>query len=125
MKRFFHALSNGIRVTVRPSFAPVHSDPAVPRFVFVYRIRIENVGDHTAQLLNRYWQIHDSIAGDSEVEGPGVVGKRPVIAPGEVHEYESFCVLEGPSGHMQGHYEFRRSDGSDVQVRIPRFDLEA
>ena len=125
MKRLFHALTNGIRVTVRPFFAPEHSDPTVPRHVFVYRIRIENIGEHTAQLLSRYWQIHDSLAGDSEVEGPGVVGKRPVLAPGEVHEYESFCVLEGSSGHMEGHYQFRRSDGADLQVRIPRFDLEA
>jgi ApaG protein len=124
MRSFYHALTNGIRVTVRPSFAPEHSDPALPRFVFVYRIRIENVGEHTVQLLWRHWYIRDSVAGDSEVEGEGVVGERPVIAPGEVHEYESFCVLQGDSGHMVGHYDFRRADGSPVRADIPRFDLQ-
>lgn len=125
MRPFYHALTNGIRVTVRPFFAPEHSDPAVPRFVFVYRIRIENVGEHTAQLLWRHWHIHDPIGGPSEVEGEGVVGERPVIAPGEVHEYESFCVLQGPTGHMEGHYRFRRANGEELRVTIPRFDLQA
>ncbi len=96
----------------------------MPRFVFVYRIRIENVGEHTVQLLWRHWYIHDALAGDSEVEGEGVVGERPVIAPGEVHEYESFCVLQGERGQMVGHYDFRRADGAGLRAEIPRFDLE-
>jgi ApaG protein len=124
MRRFYHALSNGIRVTVRPVYAPEHSDPTVPRFVFVYHIRIENVGEHTVQLLWRHWNIHDPVGGDSEIEGEGVVGEQPVIAPGEVHEYESFCVLQGPTGHMEGHYVFRRSGGQDLRVLIPRFELQ-
>ena len=123
MRSFYHALSNGIRVTVRPTFAPEHSDPDLPRFVFVYRIRIENVGDHTVQLLRRHWHIHDPVGGDGEIEGEGVVGEQPVIAPGEVHEYESFCVLQGPGGHMEGHYTFRRSGGAELRVQIPRFEL--
>jgi ApaG protein len=125
MRRLFHALSNQIRVTVRPAFAPEHSDPSVPRFVFTYRIRIENVGDRTVQLLTRHWLIHDSVAGDSVVEGDGVVGERPVIAPGDVHEYESYCVLQGPTGHMQGHYRFRQVHGDQLRVTIPLFELAA
>jgi ApaG protein len=125
MRRFFHALTNQIRVTVRPAFAPEHSDPSAARFVFTYHIRIENVGDQTVQLLTRHWHIHDSIAGDSQVEGEGVVGERPVIAPGDVHEYESFCVLQGASGHMQGYYRFRQVDGNQIRVTIPRFELNA
>ena len=122
---FFHRVTNGIRVTARPVFSPENSDPAVPRYVFVYQIRIENVSDYTAQLLWRHWYIHDAVAGDSEVAGEGVVGEQPVIAPGEAHEYESFCVLEGPKGHMQGFYHFRRPDGAEFEADIPRFILDA
>jgi ApaG protein len=119
----YYRMSNGIRVTVRPSYAPEYSDPGDGRYVFVYRIRIENVSDRTAQLIWRHWHIHDPVAGDSEVEGEGVVGQQPVLAPGDAHEYESFCALRGQSGHMEGWYEFTRSDGSSFRAEIPRFNL--
>jgi ApaG protein len=125
MTQMYYRLSNDMRVSVRPRFAPEHSDEGEPRYVFVYRIRIENIGSRTAQLRWRHWYIHDGIAGDSEVEGEGVVGEQPVLAPGEAHEYESFCVLRGPTGHMEGFYEFRRPDGSEFKATIPRFQLEA
>jgi ApaG protein len=123
--QLYHRITNGIRVTVRPVFAPEHSDPDEPRYVFVYFIRIENTGDRTARLMRRHWYIHDSAAGDSEVEGEGVVGEQPTLAPGDVHEYQSFCVLKGPEGHMEGNYRFRRTDGEEFRVAIPRFLLRA
>lgn len=122
---FYHAITEGIRVIVRPRFDPEVSDPAEPRFVFAYHIRIENTGDRTAQLLWRHWFIHDDAAGDSEVEGEGVVGEQPTLAPGDVHEYESYCVLQGPTGHMEGWYEFRRPDGETFRASVPRFELNA
>ena len=123
MPPLYHALTNGIRVTVRPQYAPEHSDPVVPRHVFVYHIRIENVGERTAQLVWRHWFISDGAAGKSEVEGEGVIGEQPVLAPGDVHEYESFCVLEGERGSMEGYYDFKRTDGEKVRVTIPWFEL--
>jgi ApaG protein len=123
--RLFHAVTEGIRVSVRPSFAPEHSDPAEARYVFVYRIRIENLGEVTAQLRWRHWYIHDPVGGDSEVQGEGVVGEMPTLSPRDVHEYESFCVLRGPSGSMRGYYVFHRSDGTTLDVAIPRFELKA
>jgi ApaG protein len=119
-----HAVTHGIRVSVRPAFAPQHSDPVEPRYTFVYQIRIENIGEHTAQLVWRHWRISDPVGGDHEVEGEGVVGELPVLAPGDVHEYQSFCVLQGPSGSMEGHYIFRRTDGEELKVAIPRFELK-
>lgn len=123
--QLFQRTSHGVRITVRPVFVPEHSDPADASFVFVYFIRIENLGDRTIRLLRRHWFIHDDTAGDSEVEGEGVVGEQPVIAPGDVHEYNSFCVLRGPEGHMVGSYRFRRTDGTEFDADIPRFPLSA
>lgn len=121
--QLYHALSHGVRVTVRPVYAPEHSEPDAGRHVFVYFIRIENLGDRTIHLLRRHWLIHDALAGDSEVEGEGVVGEQPVLAPGDVHEYHSFCVLQGTRGHMVGTYHFRRTDGVEFDAEIPRFQL--
>ena len=117
-------LPDEIRITVRPVYSRGHSRPP-DRFVFVYFIRIENVGSETAQLFWRHWRIHDAAGGDQEVAGEGVVGESPVLAPGDVHEYNSFCVLQGRSGFMEGYYHFRRSDGSVFRARIPRFQLRA
>ena len=55
----FYRMTDGIRITVTPRYAEDHSDPSEPRHVFVYHIRIENVGDQTAQLMWRHWDIHD------------------------------------------------------------------
>jgi ApaG protein len=120
----YYRITDDIRVTVQPVYLPQHSSPATPRYVFAYHIRIENVGNRAAQLIWRHWYIHDPVAGDSEVEGEGVVGEQPLLAPGEVHEYQSFCVLEGPSGSMEGFYEFNRPDGTRFKAAIPKFLLQ-
>jgi ApaG protein len=120
---FYYRMTEGIRITAHPYYLAAQSDPLHHRFVFAYRIRIENVGDEAAQLHWRHWYIHDPAVGDSEVEGEGVIGRMPVIPPGGVHEYESFCVLNGPEGHMEGYYEFARADGRRFRAEIPRFHL--
>jgi ApaG protein len=115
--------NEGIRVSAHPFYLPEQSDPEEERYVFSYHVRIENVGEEPAQLLWRHWYIHDPVGGNSEIEGEGVVGEQPTLDPGAVHEYQSFCVLQAPRGHMEGFYEFRRPDGSTFHAPIPRFLL--
>ena len=122
---FFYRESFGIRITVRPMYLRDQSEPSAGHYVFAYFVRIENVGDQSAQLISRRWLIHDSIGEDTEVKGEGVVGEQPVIAPGQVHEYQSFCILKSGEGFMEGHYDFVRADGSGFVAEIPRFVLSA
>lgn len=121
----FQRETHGIRITVRPVYADEHSNPELGQYVFVYHITIENLGEWTAQLLRRHWFIRDPVAGDSEVQGEGVVGDQPVLAPGDDYEYQSFCVLRGPEGYMEGYYHFRRPGGEEFEAEIPRFELQA
>src|SRR6185295_7783841 len=79
---FFYRETHGIRITVRPTYLPEQSRPHARHYVFAYYVRIENVGKLPAQLLTRRWRIHDSIGEDSQVEGEGVIGEQPLIAPG-------------------------------------------
>ena len=124
-RAFYYKQTGAIRVTVRPLYLGDQSAPQRRHFVFAYFVRIENVGTERTQLLSRYWFIHDSTGADNEVRGPGVVGEQPMLEPGDVHEYQSFCVLKSPSGYMEGHYTFANGDGDTFDAAVPRFELEA
>ena len=76
-RRLYYAITDGIRVTVEPRFVAEQSRPSMGHYVFAYRVRLENVGERSAQLLARRWLIHDDIGHDSEVAGEGVVGEQP------------------------------------------------
>ena len=117
--------TEGIRVGVRPSFSLSHSEPADGKFVFTYLVQMENQSAEAAQLLFRHWHIHDSEGEDSELEGEGVLGEQPSLAPGKSHVYKSFCVLQSPVGFMEGYYTFVRPNGERFRVNVPRFDLRA
>ena len=121
----YEQTTQGIRVSVRPSFSLSHSELDEGRFVFTYLVEMENQGNEAATLLFRHWRIHDAVGVDSEVDGEGVVGEQPTLKPGNSHEYQSFCVLGSPAGFMEGYYTFVRPDGQEFEVSIPRFDLEA
>lgn len=122
---FFYRETSGIRITVHSMYLPDHSQPLSYQYVFAYFVRLENVAQRTVQLLTRYWLIHDDIGEDYEVRGDGVVGEQPILAPGDVHEYNSFSVLKSSRGWMEGSYRFVTSDDTIFDAFIPRFDLIA
>ena len=59
------------------------------------------------------------------MEGEGVVGEQPLIAPGASFDYVSGCPLATPMGAMQGSYRMVGEDGVTFDVEIPRFRLVA
>ena len=121
----YEKTTEGIRVSVRPSFSFPHSEPEDERFVFTYLVEVENQSEEVAQLLFRHWHIHDSQGEDVELDGEGVVGEQPTLAPGKSHVYESFCVLRSPVGFMEGYFTFVRPTGEEFRVSVPRFELRA
>ena len=127
---FQHAvLTSGITVRVAVNFMPDQSRTEAGRWFWVYHIRIENHREDTVQLLMRHWRITDGSGLVSIVNGEGVVGETPVLAPGKSHDYVSGCPLTTPHGTMEGFYTFRRLDGEregeSFEVAIPFFPLAA
>ncbi|MCL4743046.1 MAG: Co2+/Mg2+ efflux protein ApaG [Phycisphaerales bacterium] len=118
------AVTRGIRVEVRPTYAPDQSHPASGKYVFAYRVRISNQSDQTVRLLSRRWLIIDADGCERIVEGDGVVGRQPELEPGGHFEYESFCPLETAWGTMQGTYFFE-GETEPFEVRVARFYLVA
>ena len=50
---FFYRITEGIRITVRPTFLPEQSIPEQRQYVFAYNVRIENTSQQSVQLLFR------------------------------------------------------------------------
>lgn len=121
----YRARTREIEVTVEPYYLEEQSDPADSRYVWGYRILIVNHSPKTVRLMTRYWNITDANGQVDEVNGPGVIGKQPVLQPGETYEYSSGCPLDTPSGVMFGHYSMEASDGEVFDVAIPAFSLDA
>ncbi len=120
----FVADTDGIIVRVAPRFLPDESDPARHRFVWAYTVEIENRQAAPITLRTRHWELVDAVAGRQTVEGPGVVGQEPEIAPGRAFRYTSAAPLAAPSGLMRGHYMFDTASGS-LRVTIPTFSLDS
>ena len=107
------------------SYLPEQSEPERGRWFWAYHIRIENEGAQTVQLLTRHWVITDGRGARHSVEGEGVIGEKPVIAPGDSYDYVSGCPLATPTGSMQGSYRMISADGARLDVAIPKFALLA
>lgn len=119
-------ITEGVKVSVETVYQPEYSNPENQHFMFAYRITIENLSDHSIQVLRRHWYIFDSNGSRREVKGDGVVGQQPIIDPGEQHEYVSGCNLKSDMGSMEGNYQvLREIDGSRFDVKIPKFILIA
>jgi ApaG protein len=118
------AITNGIRVSVETFYQDEYSRPMDNRFIFAYRITIENNSMYTVQLMRRHWYIHDSNGITREVEGEGVIGQQPILLPREVHQYVSWSHLFTDIGKMRGYYIFvRQVDGEMFRVDIPEFSM--
>ena len=116
-------VTENIAIQVETQFVPEESAPERNHYFFAYKIKIENIGAESVQLLNRHWIIQDQTGHRQDVKGPGVVGKQPHLKPGESFEYTSYCPLHTPIGSMQGSYEMLRTDGTRFLAEIPLFDL--
>ena len=127
MKEFFPyaATTGGVTVRVAVSYLPEQSEPRRGRWFWAYHIRLENDSEGVVQLLTRHWIITDGRGARHSVEGEGVVGEQPLIAPGASFDYVSGCPLQTPTGAMQGSYRLIREDGAAFDAAIPRFALSA
>ena len=133
--REYAATTRGIAVRVAAFYLEDQSEPDAHRFVWAYRVTIENRGRETVQLLRRSWEITDATGHTFRVEGDGVVGEQPVLEPGEAFEYTSGTPLETPSGFMVGRYHMvahglgpavaAAGAGEAFDVAIPAFSLDS
>lgn len=124
--RMVQQVTSGIKISVKTNFEGSFYRNYIIQFAFAYTVTIENKSKDTVQLNSRYWEIIDALNTLETVSGEGVVGKTPILSPGESHTYTSGCLLNAPFGAMQGHYNMVNfTTGKKFKVFIPTFGLNA
>ena len=118
-------ITEGIKVIVEQFYQPDYSNPVQQEYMFAYRVTIENNNSFPVQLLRRHWFIQDSNTEQREVEGEGVIGVQPVIAPQSQYQYISGCNLKSEIGQMFGTYLMVNVHSREqFSVKIPVFQME-
>ncbi len=118
--------TSDIHVKVLSRYLPEKSRPLQPMYVFAYDVTITNNSKYTVKLLSRYWRIRDAFGRIEEVDGPGVIGQQPILAPRDAFSYTSFCPLTTEFGSMEGYYTMLlKNEGRTLDVTIPKFQLVA
>lgn len=119
-------VTSGIKISVETTFEGTFYKNYKVHFAFGYKVSIENQSKVSVQLYSRHWRILDALNNMEIIEGEGVIGKKPILKPGESHTYTSGCLLTSPFGAMQGHYNMVNfTNASNFKVYIPSFKLSA
>jgi|LauGreDrversion4_2_1035121.scaffolds.fasta_scaffold375293_3 ApaG protein len=117
--------TSGVKIEVRTKYEEGISSPVLNSYVFSYEITIHNTNDFPIQLMRRFWDIFDSSGQCREVEGAGVVGEQPYIAPNATYTYSSACDLKSSRGKMSGYYTMKNHFTDQLFiVQVPDFQLE-
>lgn len=118
--------TEGITVSVQSKFDGDVKEGMVLKYVFSYQINIFNSLDIAVQLLDRKWNIFDSVGDHHTVEGEGVIGQQPIIKPNHTFTYASWCPLLSSYGYMEGYYTMLNLETNEkFNIIIPRFELSA
>ncbi|WNM19223.1 Co2+/Mg2+ efflux protein ApaG [Flavobacterium capsici] len=119
-------ITRGIKISVTTSFEGTYFKNYKIHFAFSYEITIENHSKDSVQLVSRHWEIFDALNNLEIVDGEGVIGKKPVLKPGETHTYNSGCLLSSPFGAMRGHFNMINFTSTrNFRVIVPTFKLSA
>uniref|UniRef100_A0A2P2IU14 ApaG domain-containing protein n=1 Tax=Rhizophora mucronata TaxID=61149 RepID=A0A2P2IU14_RHIMU len=135
------AVTNNVKIRASAVFVPEYSDPydGSEKYWFAYSIRmsllpkgciINGMSFSSCQLYLRHWIIraHDVVV--SEVNAEAVIGRHPLLQPGEKEFiYESCTPLPAPSGSVEGAFAFvpgRLADpkGGPFPVEVGQFPLQ-
>jgi len=119
-------ITKGVKVSVESSFEGTYYKESKLHYAFEYSVKIENQSKELVQLDSRHWVILDSLNEEETVDGEGVIGKKPVLKPGQSHTYTSGCLLASPYGAMYGYYRMINLNSTKkFNVMIPVFKLSA
>ncbi len=119
-------ITAGIKISVETKFEGSFLKENILNYAFKYFITIENQSKNVVQLLTRHWKISEAISRPSYINGVGIVGKKPILKPGDTHKYQSGSLLTSPMAIMSGTFiMINFSTAKKFNVLVPCFKLNA
>ncbi|KAF2322064.1 hypothetical protein GH714_006161 [Hevea brasiliensis] len=135
------AITNGVKVRASAVFVPEATDleDSSEKYWFAYSIRMSLLPEGcfingmyfgSCQLQRRHWFIYANGNIVSDVSGEAVIGKYPLLLPGERDfVYQSCKPLSTSSGSIEGSFTFVPgrlvdSKGAPFEVEVARFPLQ-
>ncbi|CAN8295366.1 unnamed protein product [Cochlearia groenlandica] len=135
------SVTNGVQVRASSVFIPEISNlrDQTPAYWYAYSIRMSLLpegcflnGTHhsSCQLYWRHWAIKAGDAVIDNVNGEAVIGKYPLLRPGEEEfVYESCSNFPTTSGSIEGSFTFvpgslKDPKGSEFEVNVAEFPLK-
>lgn len=103
-------------------YMPSLDAPVEKPHPFVYFISIKNNSSQQVTIQGRKWVVKEG-SDVTVVEGDGVVGQTPVLAPGENFSYNSYHVIAA-NAVAEGAFFGKTASGDWVFTKIPPFELK-
>lgn len=117
-------ITRGVCITVESFYNNEMSNPGMNEYIYSYQITIDNYSSFPFQLLSRHWEIIDALGNVRTVDGEGVVGKQPILDPGQSFQYTSGVGVKTDIAKMTGHYLVKNlKNKEEIEIKIPLFYL--
>ena len=114
----------GLWVSIdRVEFNPHEEGTPDRPYGFVYHITIHNDSPHVVTIKGRKWVVTNAENSKLVIEGEGVVGETPPLAPCTQFHYQSYHLIASDS-LAEGADLGQVDNGERVFVRIPPFKME-
>lgn len=97
--------------------------PSDAPHAFIYFITITNLSDAKITLLGRRWILREADGRQQVIEGEGIIGKDPTLAPGESFSYNSYHMTHC-NCTANGSFHGVDSGGRAIHCRIPEFEMK-
>jgi len=112
-----------LHITTDARYEPERTTPG--NYTFTYSVSVTNVSNIVIQIVARHWTLEDEKGRVLEFKGRGVMGKQPILKPGQVFQYSSLCTVATPGGVLRGHYLCIADDGVPFSSPIAPFLLDS
>ncbi|MGF1448627.1 MAG: ApaG domain [Opitutales bacterium] len=89
---------------------------------FIYFLTVHNESKTEVTLKGRKWVLRLDDGTTQVIEGGGIVGQTPTLAPGRHFSYNSYHLITG-NATARGAFHGVDSDGQSVHVAIPPFEM--
>lgn len=110
-------------ITITVSTRPIEEMSGPDSQTFAYCVNLHNDGSESWKLILRHWEIVDATGRRFVVDGEGVVGEQPLLAPQARYSYESMASVNEAPAVMQGYYVMQNAWGEMRRAIVSPFRL--